>query len=275
MTVSVPVLPLRSGAAIPQIGLGTWPLDDDEAASAVDAAVGLGYRHFDTAENYRNEKGVGVGLRRSGIDRTEAFITTKFNKEWHSYDGVRRALDASMQRLGTEYVDLLLIHWPNPGLDQYVEAFRGMRAAQDEGLVRAVGVSNFKPAHLQKLADAGLVPEVNQVQLDPYRPRRDVREANASLGIVTEAWSPLGKGTSLLEEALLKDLAAKYGKTPAQIVLRWDVQSGIVTIPKSANPQRMAENLDIFGFELAPEEMSALGGLETGLPVTDSDSFGH
>lgn len=275
MTVSVPVLPLRSGAAIPQIGLGTWPLDDDEAASAVDAAVGLGYRHFDTAENYRNEKGVGVGLRRSGIDRTEAFITTKFNKEWHSYDGVRRALDASMQRLGTEYVDLLLIHWPNPGLDQYVEAFRGMRAAQDEGLVRAVGVSNFKPAHLQKLADAGLVPEVNQVQLDPYRPRRDVREANASLGIVTEAWSPLGKGTSLLEEALLKDLAAKYGKTPAQIVLRWDVQSGIVTIPKSANPQRMAENLDIFGFELAPKEMSALGGLETGLPVTDSDSFGH
>lgn len=275
MTVSVPVLPLRSGAAIPQIGLGTWPLDDDEAARAVDAAVGLGYRHFDTAENYRNEKGVGVGLRRSGIDRAEAFITTKFNKEWHSYDGVRRALDASMQRLGTEYVDLLLIHWPNPGLDQYVEAFRGMRAAQDEGLVRAVGVSNFKPAHLQKLADAGLVPEVNQVQLDPYRPRRDVREANASLGIVTEAWSPLGKGTSLLEEALLKDLAAKYGKTPAQIVLRWDVQSGIVTIPKSANPQRMAENLDIFGFELAPEEMSALGGLETGLPVTDSDSFGH
>lgn len=275
MNISVPVLPLRSGAAIPQIGLGTWPLNDDEAARAVDTAVGLGYRHFDTAENYRNEKGVGVGLRRSGIDRADAFITTKFNKEWHSYDGVRRALDASTQRLGTDYVDLLLIHWPNPGLDQYVDAFRGMRAAQEEGLVRAVGVSNFKPAHLQKLADAGLVPEVNQVQLDPYRPRRDVREANAALGTVTEAWSPLGKGSSLLEEALLKDLAAKYGKTPAQIVLRWDVQSGIVTIPKSANPQRMAENLDIFDFELDPEEMSAMEGLETGLPVTDADSFGH
>ncbi|MFJ7751709.1 aldo/keto reductase [Arthrobacter sp. NPDC097144] len=275
MNISVPVLPLRSGAAIPQIGLGTWPLDDDEAARVVETAVGLGYRHFDTAENYRNEKGVGAGLRRSGIDRADAFITTKFNKEWHSYDGVRRALDASTQRLGTEYVDLLLIHWPNPGLDQYVDAFRGMRAAQEEGLVRAVGVSNFKPAHLQKLADAGLVPEVNQVQLDPYRPRRDVRAANDELGIVTEAWSPLGKGTSLLEEALLKDLAAKYGKTPAQVVLRWDVQSGIVTIPKSANPQRLAENLDIFDFELDPGEMSALEGLETGLPVTDSDSFGH
>ena len=275
MNISVPVLPLLSGAAIPQIGLGTWPLDDGEAARAVDAAVGLGYRHFDTAENYRNEAGVGEGLRRSGVDRADAFVTTKFNKEWHSFDGVRKALDASLQRLGTEYVDLLLIHWPNPGLDQYVEAFRGMRAAQDDGLVRAVGVSNFKPAHLQKLADAGLVPEVNQVQLDPYRPRRDVREANTALGVVTEAWSPLGKGSSLLEDAVLADLAAKYGKTPAQVVLRWDVQCGIVTIPKSANPQRMAENLDIFDFELDAAEMTALDNLETGAPVTDSDTFGH
>ncbi|WP_342022768.1 aldo/keto reductase [Arthrobacter citreus] len=275
MTVLSPVLPLRSGALIPQIGLGTWPMDDDEAASAVNTAVGLGYRHFDTAENYGNEKGVGEGLRRSGLDRSEAFITTKFNKEWHSFDGARQAAEAALQRLGTDYVDLLLIHWPNPGLNRFVDAFRGMRAAQEDGLVRAIGVSNFKPAHLQQLADAGLVPEVNQIQLDPYRPRRDVRESHARLDIVTEAWSPLGKGTDLLKDSRITALADKYGRTPAQIVLRWDVQSGLVTIPKSANPQRMAENLDVFGFELDAEEMAALDGMETDDRISDSDVFGH
>lgn len=275
MTITVPVLPLRSGALIPQIGLGTWPLDNAEAADAVETAIGLGYRHFDTAENYRNETGVGEGLRRSGLDRAEAFITTKFNKEWHSYDGVRRALEAALHRLGTDYVDLLLIHWPNPAQDTYVDAFRGMLAAREEGLLKAVGVSNFKPAHLQKLADAGMVPDVNQIQLDPYRPRRDVRQANAGLGTVTEAWSPLGKGSRLLEDPLLSTLAAKYGKTPAQVVLRWDIQSGIVTIPKSANPERMKENLNIFDFELDAREMSALDQLETDAAVTDSDVFGH
>jgi 2,5-diketo-D-gluconate reductase A len=275
MTVLSPVLPLRSGALIPQIGLGTWPMDDDEAASAVNTAVGLGYRHFDTAENYGNEKGVGEGLRRSGLDRSEAFITTKFNKEWHSFDGARQAVEAALQRLGTDYVDLLLIHWPNPGLNRFVDAFRGMRAAQEDGLVRATGVSNFKPAHLQQLADAGLVPEVNQIQLDPYRPRRDVRESHARLDIVTEAWSPLGKGTDLLKDSRITALADKYGRSPAQIVLRWDVQSGLVTIPKSANPQRMAENLDVFGFELDAEEMAALDGMETDDRISDSDVFGH
>ena len=275
MTVLSPVLPLRSGALIPQIGLGTWPMDDDEAASAVNTAVGLGYRHFDTAENYGNEKGVGEGLRRSGLDRSEAFITTKFNKEWHSFDGARQAVEAALQRLGTDYVDLLLIHWPNPGLNRFVDAFRGMRAAQEDGLVRAIGVSNFKPAHLQQLADAGLVPEVNQIQLDPYRPRRDVRESHARLDIVTEAWSPLGKGTDLLKDSRITALADKYGRSPAQIVLRWDVQSGLVTIPKSANPQRMAENLDVFGFELDAEEMAALDGMETDDRISDSDVFGH
>ena len=275
MNTSVPALPLRSGALIPQIGLGTWPLDNAEAADAVEAAISLGYRHFDTAENYRNESGVGEGLRRSGLDRAEVFITTKFNREWHSFDGVRRAAEASMQRLGTDYVDLLLIHWPNPSQDTYVDAFRGMRALQEEGLVKAVGVSNFKPAHLQKLAEAGLVPEVNQIQLDPYHPRRDVRAANAGLGTVTEAWSPLGKGGPLLVDPLLGTLAAKYGKTAAQVVLRWNIQSGIVTIPKSANPQRMAENLNIFDFELDSAEMTALDALESDGSVTDSDAFGH
>ena len=275
MSLLSPVLPLRSGALIPQIGLGTWPLDDGEAATAVETAVGLGYRHFDTAENYRNERGVGEGLRRSGLNRSEAFITTKFNKEWHSYDGVRRAADASLGRLGTDYVDLLLIHWPNPGLNRFVDAFRGMRALQDEGLVRAIGVSNFKPAHLQRLADAGLIPEVNQIQLDPYHPRTDIRQAHAALGIVTEAWSPLGKGGDLLRDARITDLAGTYGKTPAQIVLRWNLQSGIVTIPKSANPRRLAENLDVVDFELASEDLRILDSMETDDPISDSDVFGH
>ena len=275
MSLLPPVGRRRGGALIPQIGLGTWPLDDGEAATAVETAVGLGYRHFDTAENYRNERGVGEGLRRSGLNRSEAFITTKFNKEWHSYDGVRRAADASLGRLGTDYVDLLLIHWPNPGLNRFVDAFRGMRALQEEGLVRAVGVSNFKPAHLQRLADAGLVPEVNQIQLDPYHPRTDVRQAHAALGIVTEAWSPLGKGGDLLRDPRITALAGTYGKTPAQIVLRWNLQSGIVTIPKSANPQRLAENLDVVDFELAPEDLRILDSMETDDPISDSDVFGH
>lgn len=275
MSIAPPLLRLRSGTLIPQLGLGTWPLDDDGAASAVETAVSLGYRHFDTAENYRNERGVGEGLRRSGLDRSEAFITTKFNKEWHSVDGVRQAAEASLQRLGTDYIDLLLIHWPNPGQDRYVEAFRGLRAVQDDGLVRAVGVSNFKPAHLQKLRGAGLVPEINQVQLDPYHPRRDVRRANAGLGIVTEAWSPLGKGGKLLRDPVVEALAGKYGKTPAQVVLRWDIQSGVVTIPKSSDPARMAQNLDIFDIELEPADMAALDGLERDEPISDSDVFGH
>lgn len=275
MSIAPPLLRLRSGTLIPQLGLGTWPLDDDGAARAVETAVSLGYRHFDTAENYRNERGVGEGLRRSGLDRSEAFITTKFNKEWHSVDGVRQAAEASLQRLGTDYIDLLLIHWPNPGQDRYVDAFHGLRAVQDDGLVRAVGVSNFKPAHLQKLRGAGLVPEINQVQLDPYHPRRDVRRANAGLGIVTEAWSPLGKGGKLLRDPVIEALAGKYGKTPAQIVLRWDIQSGVVTIPKSGNPARMAQNLDIFDIELEPADMAALDGLEGDDAIADSDVFGH
>ena len=275
MSIAPPLLRLRSGTLIPQLGLGTWPLDDDAAARAVETAVSLGYRHFDTAENYRNERGVGEGLRRSGLDRSEAFITTKFNKEWHSVDGVRQAAEASLKRLGTDYIDLLLIHWPNPGQDRYVEAFRGLRAVQDDGLVRAVGVSNFKPAHLQKLREAGLAPEINQVQLDPYHPRRDVRRANARLGTLTEAWSPLGKGGKLLSDPVIQSLAGKYGKTPAQIVLRWDIQSGVVTIPKSGNPARMAQNLDIFDIELEPADMAALDGLEGDEQISDSDVFGH
>lgn len=277
MPQPAPLLKLNSSALIPQVGLGTWPMDNTEVAQAVETAVDLGYRHFDTAENYGNEEGVGEGIRRSGIERSTVFITTKFNVEWHSYDGVRKAFENSTRKLGTDYIDLLLIHWPNPGEDRYVDAFRGLAALRDEGLVKAAGVSNFKPAHLQRLFDAGLVPDVNQVQLDPFRPRLDVRAANASHGVLTEAWSPLGGSSrEVLSVPLVSSLADKYGKTPAQIVLRWDVQNGLITIPKSGNPERMAQNLDIFDFVLEEGEMQELSGLaNAGARISDSDVFGH
>lgn len=271
-----PTVPLAHGPRIPLIGLGTWPLPDKEAAGAVASAVEAGYRLFDTAENYRNEAGVGEGLRRSGIAREDIFITSKFNRQWHSYDGAQRAFEASAALLGVEYLDLLLIHWPNPGLDRYVEAFRGLTALLDAGKVRAIGTSNFKPAHLQRLFDEGLTPHVNQIQLDPEHTRADLRQIHADHGIVTEAWSPLGNGGPLLKNRLIVDLAEAYGRTPAQVVLRWHTQQGIVAIPKSADPRRQKENIGIFDFDLTPAEIKKISALDSGVPVgLDADGFGH
>lgn len=271
-----PTLQLRHGASIPVLGYGTWPLDDAEAADAVETAIGAGYRLFDTAENYRNEAGVGEGIRRSGLDRSDVFITTKFNKEWHSYEGAQRAFENSVKLLDVDYIDLLLIHWPNPGQDRYVDAFKGLAALLEDKRVRAVGTSNFKPAHLQRLLDEGLVPDVNQIQLDPRHTRPDSREFHAKHGIVTESWSPLGKGGDLLQEQTIASLADKYGKTPGQIVLRWHLQLGAVVIPKSARPERIRQNIDVFDFELDPDDVDSLSSMDTGdADIQDSDSFGH
>lgn len=277
MTVPLaPSLTLANGVRIPQLGLGTWPMNDDEAAVTIAEALRLGYRHLDTAENYGNERGVGEGLRRAGLPREEVFITTKFNRQWHSVDGARQACEASLARLGVDYIDLLLVHWPNPDQGRYVEAFQGLVKLLEAGTVRTIGTSNFKPAHLQRLFDAGLAPHLNQIQLDPWHHRDDLLAIHHQKGIATGAWRPLGCGNAMLADPVITAIATAHGRTPAQVVLRWIVQQGIIATPKSANPLRLAQNLDIFGFTLSPAEMAALDTLDRPDPaMLDADSFGH
>lgn len=274
--MSIPTVPLLHGASIPVIGLGTYPLNNDEAAAAVRAAVELGYRHLDTAENYRNERGVGQGVRDCGVPRDELFVTTKFNREWHSVDGARKAWQASVERLGLDHIDLLLIHWPNPDQGTYVDAFRGLLELLADGSVRAIGTSNFKPSHMARLvSETGEVPDINQIQLSPYTPRTASVEDSRRQGIVTESWSPI-KAEGLLRDPVVTRIAEDLGRTAAQVVLRWHVQQGLVPLPKTATPQRMVENASIFDFELDDEQMSALFALDKGEgAAADSDSVGH
>ena len=271
-----PTLTLANGVQMPQLGLGTWPMDDKEATTAVAHALSIGYRLVDTAENYGNERGVGAGLRASGIARDQVFVTSKFNREWHSVDGARQACEASLQRLGLDYLDLLLVHWPNPDQNRYVAAFEGLTRLLETGLVRAIGTSNFKPAHLQRLFDAGMVPHVNQIQLDPYHRRVDLEQLHAQRGIVTETWSPIGRGKAMLSDPAIATVALRHGKTAAQVVLRWQTQHGFVPVPKSSDPLRQAQNLDIFGFSLSDADMASLDALDRPDPgMFDADSFGH
>ncbi|MFG1910603.1 aldo/keto reductase [Kribbella sp. NPDC048928] len=270
-----PTVTLSHGTAMPRIGLGTSPMNDTDAERAVRTALELGYRLIDTAENYRNEVGVGRALK--DVARDEVFVTSKFNKRWHSVDGARQAFEASAEKLGVEYLDLLLIHWPNPAQDRYVEAWQGLIALRDAGLVRAIGTSNFKPAHLQRLIDeTGVTPEVNQVQLSPVWTKAAEREFHRQHGIVTEAWSPLGKGTELLGHPAVQEIAKAHGRSPGQVVLRWETQQDVVPIPKSADRQRLADNLAVFEFELTGAELDALSALDgSAKPPADSDHAGH
>ncbi|MCE1237114.1 MAG: aldo/keto reductase [Hyphomicrobiales bacterium] len=273
---SVPTIALSNGVAMPAIGLGTWPMTDDEATVAVDRALRIGWRLIDTAENYQNEVGVGRAIRASGVDRSEIFVTSKFNRKWHSVAGVREACEASLTRLGLDYLDLLLVHWPNPDQDRYVEAVEGLVAAQEAGLVRAIGVSNFKTTHLARLFERGLVPQVNQIQLDPWHRRDDIAALARTKGIVLESWGPLGRGGGLLADPVLAEIAAAHGRTPAQIVLRWHVENGWIALPKSSDPLRQAQNLAVFDFALSVEDRAALDGLDRPDPdMPDSDVFGH
>jgi 2,5-diketo-D-gluconate reductase A len=272
-----PTIQLGNGVAMPAFGLGTWPMDDAQAEAVVAEALTIGYRLVDTAEDYANEEGVGRGLRASGVDRDEVFITTKFNRAWHGEKEVHEACGNSARRLGVEVVDLLLIHWPNPDLDRYVDAWRGMIQLLEDERVRAIGVSNFTPAHIDRLlADSGVAPHVNQVQLEPRLARTEERAYHDTHGIVTESWAPLGKAGALLAAPPIPDIARAHDRTPAQVVLRWHVQIGAVPIPKTQQSQRLRENLDVFDFSLSDDEMQAIGALDGGLGhVTDPDRFGH
>ena len=271
-----PAVALRNGVLIPSIGFGTWPLKGDEAVAAVKSALSVGYRHIDTAENYQNEEAVGQAIRESGVPRGQIFVTTKFNRQWHSVAGARTACEASLKRLGLDYLDLLLIHWPNPDQNQFVEAFDGLQRLLAAGLVRAIGTSNFKEAHLQTLAGHGMAPHINQIQLAPYHQRLALRAVHAQQGIVTESWSPLGRGTALLQEPVIVAAANAHGKTPAQIVLRWHVQQGLIAIPKSSNAVRQQQNLQVFDFVLSDAEMAGIHALQNDAsPILDADSFGH
>lgn len=267
---------LTPGVRIPLIGLGTWPLTGEDAAAAVAQAIVSGYRHIDTAENYANETAVGEGIRRSGIDRGQLFLTTKFNTGWHGRDKVREAFGHAAKRLGTEYLDLFLVHWPNPAQGRFVEACEGLQQLVDDGSIRSWGVSNFKPAHLDLVAAAGLQVPVNQVQIDPEHGQPGQLAYHRDHSILTAAYSPLGRNGTFLSHPAVTGPARDRDKTPAQIVLRWHVQHGRVAIPKSANPERQRENLDVFSFSLSAGQLAAIDALETGAPPRlDSDTFFH
>ena len=277
MVTPAPRIPLNDGHSIPQIGLGTWPLDDDAVAATIVEATQLGYRHIDTAAKYGNERGVGVGVASSGIDRDELFVTTKLDGQFQGHDRAIAGLDASLERLNLDYVDLLLIHWPLPARDEYVSTFRTFEKLRAEGKVRSIGVSNFTAAHLERLIDeTGIIPAVNQIELTPFVVRDEQRAADEHYGIVTESWSPLGPKTGLLTDPVILQIAGEHERTPGQVVLRWHVQQGLVAIPKSQSPERLAENLAVFDFELTAADLALIAQLSLGADAgVDSDVDGH
>ena len=275
--MTVPTIALNDGHSIPQLGLGTWPLDDAEVSDVIQTATGLGYRHIDTAVKYGNEKGVGAGIAASGIPREELFVATKLDGVYQGDDRAIAGLEGSLERLGLDYVDLLLIHWPLPKRGDFVSTWRTFIRLQERGLVRSIGVSNFKPAHLTTLIDVtSVVPAVNQIQLSPFIVRTDERTANAAHGIITESWSPMGgDGANVLDSPVIAAIAEEIGKTPGQVVLRWHVQQGLVAIPKSRTESRLADNIAIFDFTLTDAQLASIATLAQPGTGVDSDLTGH
>lgn len=261
----VPFITLNNGVRMPQLGFGVWQIPDDEAQVAVRTALDAGYRSIDTAAIYGNEEGTGKGLAASGIARDELFITTKLQNSDQGYDSTLRAFDTSLTRLGLEYVDLYLIHWPLPGVDKYVDTWKAFEKIYSEGRAKAIGLSNFHAAHTQRLlSETSIIPVIDQIELHPQLQQAELRAFNARHDIATEAWSPLGQGKGLLEDPKLAAIARKHGKSPAQVVLRWHLDLGNVVIPKSVTPSRIQENIDVFDFQLDSEDLSAIDSLEAG-----------
>lgn len=253
---------LNDGTTLPAIGLGTYALRGIPGAEAMADALRQGYRLLDSAVNYENEGAVGQAIRMSGVPRAEIRVASKLPGRHHKKPNVTWCIEESVQRMGLDYIDLYLIHWPNPSQQLFVEAWEGMIEARERGLVRSIGVSNFLPEHLDQLiAKTGITPSVNQVELHPYFNQAEQRAADKARGILTQAWTPIGKGTGLLTEVPIVAAAQKHGRTPAQVVLRWHTQLGVLPIPKSANAARRAENLDVTGFTLDDADMAAIGTL--------------
>ncbi|MFF8539282.1 aldo/keto reductase [Streptomyces werraensis] len=247
---------------MPQLGFGVWQVPDAEAETAVAAALEAGYRSIDTAAAYGNEEGTGKAIARSGIPREDIFVTTKLWNSDHGYDSTLKAFDTSLSKLGLDYVDLYLIHWPTPARDLYVDTYKAFEKLLSDGRVRAIGVSNFLPEHLERLTgETSVVPAVNQIELHPHLQQAAAREYHAEQGIATEAWSPLGSGKGVLEIPAIVAIAQKHGRTPAQVVLRWHLQLGNIVIPKSVTPSRIEENIDVFGFTLDAEDLAAISAL--------------
>jgi len=275
---SVPTVSLSAGSTtidIPQLGFGVWQVPDADVTDAVTTALEVGYRSIDTAAAYENEDGVGRALARTDVPREEIFLTTKVWNDQQGYDATLRAFDASAKRLGQEVVDLYLIHWPVPAKDAYVDTWRALLELRTQGRIRAAGVCNFQPAHLQRLLDeTGELPALNQIELHPRLQQRELRAFHAQHGIVTEDWSPLASGGALLQDPVITGIAQRLSRTPAQVVLRWHVQLGHVVIPKSVTPSRIAENFQIFDFELESEDLAAIEGMDRGERTgPDPDTF--
>jgi 2,5-diketo-D-gluconate reductase A len=258
----IPTYALNDGTTLPAIGFGTYPLRGEAGTGAIVSALDAGYRLIDTAVNYQNEFEVGEAIRRSGVPREEVVVASKIPGRHHAYDDAIASVRESLERLGVEQTDLHLIHWPNPSRGTYVEAWRALVQLQKDGLVRSIGVSNFTEEHLTRIIDdTGVAPAVNQVELHPRFPQEDLRRVHERLGIRTEAWSPMGKRRAPLDEHAVTSAADAHGVSPGQVILRWHVQLGSLPIPKSADPERQAQNLDVFGFELTDAEMAAVSGL--------------
>ena len=270
----IPQISLLDGEQIPQLGFGVFLVPPAETMEVVLQALNTGYRHIDTAAAYRNEAEVGQAIRSSGLDRSDVFVTTKCFNDDHGYEQATRALHASLERLEMSHVDLYLIHWPVPSHDKYVETWKAFIDMRAEGLVRSIGVSNFQPAHLERIiAETGETPVINQIELHPYFQQRGLRHEHEQLGIVTEAWSPLARG-KLLGDPAIVELAEAHAKTAGQVVLRWHLQLGNVVFPKSVTPSRIEENFDIFDFELSDAEMQTIDDLDAGDRIgPDPDTF--